>query len=59
MQRSTPLRVLTETWIATSSGVPSFWMPPMPQYRPSVFSRTTTKSMSSGPLSASGPVTPG
>ncbi len=37
--------------MATSSGVSFLRKPPTPQYRSSVFSRTTTKSMSSGPLS--------
>ncbi len=30
MMRSTPLRVLTSSWIATSSGVPFLKLPPMP-----------------------------
>jgi len=30
MQRSTPERVLTMSWVATSSGEPFFWTPPMP-----------------------------
>ena len=45
--------------VATSCGVPLCMKPPTPQYRSSVFSRTTTKSMSAGPLSASGVSTPG
>ena len=44
MIRSTPFRVLTSSWIATSSGVPFLKIPPMPTYTPSVFSRETTKS---------------
>ena len=45
--------------MATSSAVFFFKKPPTPQYMSSVFSRTTTKSMSFGPLSLSGVSTPG
>ena len=45
-QRSTPMRVFTEPWVATSCGVPRRRNPPSPAYVPSVFSRTTTKSQS-------------
>ena len=45
--------------MATSSGVFFLRKPPTPQYMSSVFSRTTTKSMSSGPLPVSGVSTPG
>ena len=41
-------------FIATSSEVPFFKKPPAPIYKPSVFSLTTTKSISSGPLSLIG-----
>ena len=34
-------------------------VPPISEYSPSLFSRTTTKSISSGPRSASGDRTPG
>ena len=46
--RSTPLRVLTSTSVATSSAVSFLKLPPIITYRPSVFSRKTTKSTSSG-----------
>ena len=48
MTRSTPLRVLMSSWVATSSGVPNLKLPPMSMYTPSVFSRMTVKLMSSG-----------
>ena len=57
--RSVPLRVKTAVCITTSSGVPARSRPPMPQYSPSVFSRTTTMSTSSGVRSRSGPGMPG
>ena len=38
------MRVLTDPWVATSSGVPLRSHPPSPAYVPSVFSLTTTKS---------------
>ena len=44
MIRSTPFQVLISSWIATSSSVPGLNRPPMPTYRPSVFSRNTTNS---------------
>ena len=44
--RSTPFRVFTSSWIATSSGVPSLKVPPIPTYTPSVFSRKTWSSIS-------------
>src|SRR5712692_157689 len=52
--RSTPFRVLISTSCAISSGVPFLKVPPVPVYRPSVFSRTTTKSSSRRPLPLSG-----
>jgi len=45
--------------ITTSRGVPVNWRPPMSEYSPSVFSRTTTKSMSAAVRPASGLRTPG
>ncbi len=59
MARSAPKRVVQLTCVDTSAGMPLYWMPPMPVYRPSVFSRTTTKSISLGSLSFSGVQTPG
>ena len=44
MHRSTPNRVFTDPWVATSSGVPWRRNPPSPAYVPSVFSRMTTMS---------------
>ena len=44
-----------DSWMAISSGFLFSRIRPRP-YRPSVFSRTTTKSISSGPLSLSGRV---
>ena len=44
--RSMPRRVKTEVWIATSSGWCWYTNPPTCAYSPSVFSRTTTKSIS-------------
>ena len=52
--RSTPLRVKTVSWITTSRSVPSNIRPPTLEYSPSVFSRTTQKSMSPGSRPASG-----
>ena len=44
-QRSTPKRVLTEPCVTTSAAVPFRKNPPSPAYAPSVFSRTTAKSI--------------
>ncbi len=58
--KSVPLwPALTEVSSATSEGWPRWAKPPTPEYSPSVFSRTTTKSTSSGFRSASRPRTPG
>ena len=57
--RSTPMRVITVSCITTSRSVPANILPPMEEYSPSVFSRTTQKSMSPGPRPASGLGTPG
>ena len=39
--RSTPLRVKTDSWKTVSRSVPSKRRPPIAEYSPSVFSRTT------------------
>ena len=52
--RSTPLRENTDSWNTISRSVPSNIRPPTDEYSPSVFSRTTTKSMSPGLRLASG-----
>ena len=57
--RSTPLRVNTDCWNTISRSVPSYMRPPTDEYSPSVFSRTTTKSMSPGLRLASGDGMPG
>ena len=57
--RSTPLRVKTDSWNTISRSVPSNSRPPTDEYSPSVFSRTTTKSMSPGLRFASGVAMPG
>jgi hypothetical protein len=59
--RSTPYAVLMLTSVAISCDVLVRTVPPLPQYRPSVPSRTTTKSISLPvmTLSASGVGTPG
>ena len=54
-----PLRVKIAVSTATSIGSPRWERPPAPAYSPSVFSRTTTKSISPGAVPASGPLTPG
>jgi hypothetical protein len=59
MIRSTPRRVKMLDWITTSSSVPSKLRPPIEEYSPSLFSRTTMKSMSPGFRSASGDRIPG
>src|ERR1700693_5552111 len=57
--RSTPIRVITVSWITNSRSVPGNILPPTDEYSPSVFSRTTQKSMSPGLRLASGDGTPG
>ena len=57
--RSTPLRENTDSWNTISRSVPSNIRPPTDEYSPSVFSRTTTKSMSPGLRFASGLGMPG
>ncbi len=59
MMRSTPLRVNTVSWNTVSRSVPSNILPPTDEYSPSVFSRTTTKSMSPGLRLTSGDGMPG
>ena len=46
--RSTPTRVITVSCTTTSRSVPANILPPIAEYSPSVFSRTTQKSMSPG-----------
>ena len=57
--RSTPMRVMKVSWTANSRSVPANMRPPTLEYSPSVFSRTTKKSMSPGLRLASGQATPG
>ena len=57
--RSTPMRVSTVSCITISRSVPGNMRPPIDEYSPSVFSRTTQKSMSPGLRLASGDGTPG
>jgi hypothetical protein len=57
--RSTPWRVKIDCWNTVSRSVPSKTRPPTDEYSPSVFSRTTTKSMSPGLALASGDGMPG
>src|SRR5579872_4885261 len=57
--RSTPVRVITVCWVTNSRSVSGNIRPPTDEYSPSVFSRTTQKSMSPGFLPASGDGTPG
>ena len=54
MTRSQPLRVNTVSWTAISISVPACRRPPISEYSPSLFSRTTTRSRSSGVTSRSG-----
>ncbi len=49
----------TESCVTNSSSVPPYMRPPMEEYSPSLFSRTTQKSMSPGLRPASGLLTPG
>src|SRR5262245_16828960 len=56
--RSTPLRVKIASWMANSCSVPWNMRPPIWLYSPSVFSRTTQKSISPGLRLASGEGTP-
>ena len=57
--RSTPTRDITVSCTTTSRSVPANMRPPIAEYSPSVFSRTTQKSMSPGLRLASGDGTPG
>src|ERR1044072_8336416 len=45
LSRSQPRLVKTESWVANSCSVPACMMPPAFEYSPSLFSRTTQKSM--------------
>ena len=51
MTRSTPTRVNTDSCTANSPGVPRPKRPPISEYSPSLFSRTTSMSMASTPRS--------
>jgi hypothetical protein len=57
--RSTPIRVITVCWVTNSRSVSGNIRPPTDEYSPSVFSRTTQKSISPGFRLASGDGTPG
>jgi hypothetical protein len=57
--RSTPTRLSTVSCMTISRSVPGHIRPPIEEYSPSVFSRTTQKSMSPGLRLASGDGTPG
>ena len=57
--RSIPTRVMIVSWTANSRSVPGNMRPPTEEYSPSVFSRTTQKSMSPVFRPASGHGTPG
>ena len=57
--RSTPMRLITVSCMTISRSVPANIRPPIAEYSPSVFSRTTQKSMSPGLRPASGDGTPG
>ncbi len=57
--RSEPMRVMKVSCTANSRSVPANMRPPVLEYSPSVFSRTTKKSMSPGLRLASGQATPG
>ena len=46
MIRVTPVRVKIDVSVATSSGSPRWARPPLPEYSPSLFSRTMTQSIS-------------
>ena len=59
MIRSVPRRVMTVSWLTCSSSVPAYMRPPISEYSPSTFSRTTTKSMSAPVRFASGESMPG
>src|SRR4051812_46125337 len=59
MMRSVPRREKIACWVANSFSVPSYMRPPIDEYSPSLFSRTTQKSISPGLRSASGHLTPG
>ena len=57
--RSVPRRVNTESCVTNSCSVPAYIRPPSDEYSPSLFSRTTQKSMSPALRFASGHGTPG
>src|SRR3981189_2566252 len=57
--RSTPIRVITVCCVTNSRSVSGNIRPPTEEYSPSVFSRTTQKSISPGLRPASGAGTPG
>src|SRR5258707_8558352 len=57
--RSTPIRVMTVCCVTNSRAVSGNIRPPTDEYSPSVFSRTTQKSISPGLRLASGDGTPG
>ena len=57
--RSTPMRVITVCCVTNSRSVSGNMRPPTEEYSPSVFSRTTQKSISPGLRLASGDGTPG
>src|SRR6185295_13321262 len=57
--RSTPMRVITVCCVTNSRSVYGNMRPPTEEYFPSVFSRTTQKSISPGLRLASGDGTPG
>src|SRR5665213_1978537 len=57
--RSTPIRLITVCWVTNSRSVSGNIRPPIEEYSPSVFSRTTQKSISPGLRLASGLGTPG
>ncbi len=59
MIRSVPFFENTESWVTNSFSVPPYMRPPIEEYSPSLFSRTTQKSMSPGLRPASGLFTPG
>ncbi len=57
--RSVPIRVRKVSCTTNSRSVPANMRPPALEYSPSVFSRTTKKSMSPGLRLANGHATPG
>src|SRR6202046_4927272 len=57
--RATPVRVIPVCWVTNSRSVSGNIRPPTDEYSPSVFSRTTQKSISPGLRPARGDGTPG